>query len=161
MPCRGIAARRSTTRSPRPTVTRLAECLLPLLSDEQDQAIAEAQTALDKKQGDAGQAVFLMAQAHAMQGDMDGAVQSFTQALTLTKDPHTLAWSHIYLGRIDDIKQERSAALTQYKAALDVKSGLPDAIAAAQQGMQEPYAIPKRDAAPAGDPAPAAQDKDN
>ena len=102
-----------------------------------------------------------MAQAHAMQGDMDGAVQNFTQALTMTKDPHTLAWSHIYLGRIDDIKQERSAALTQYKAALDVKSGLPDAIAAAQKGMQEPYTVPKRDRAPGGDAPGAAQSSDN
>ena len=111
-------------------------------------ALLQAQSALDKKQGDAGQAVFLMAQAHAMQGDMADAEQSFAQALTLTKDPHTLAWSHIYLGRINDIKQERSAALSQYKAALDVKSGLPDAIAAAQRGLTEPYAVPKRQPAP-------------
>jgi tetratricopeptide (TPR) repeat protein len=100
-----------------------------------------------------------MAQAHAMQGDMADAEQNFSRALTLTKDPHTLAWSHIYLGRIDDIKQERSAALTQYKAALDVKSGLPDAVAAAQRGMQEPYTVPKRGPA-AGDNG-AAQNKDD
>jgi hypothetical protein len=62
----------------------------------------------------------------------------------MTKDPHTLAWSHIYLGRIDDIKQDRPAALEQYKAALKVKSDLPDAVAAAQKGLQEPYTIPKR-----------------
>jgi tetratricopeptide (TPR) repeat protein len=122
-------------------------------------ALAAAQVALDKKQGDAGQAVFLMAQAHAMQGDMADAEQNFSRALTLTKDPHTLAWSHIYLGRIDDIKQERSAALTQYKAALDVKSGLPDAVAAAQHGMQEPYTVPKRQPSP-GDSG-AAQNKDD
>jgi len=158
----GLRARpESLTKETGAAADPLAKAAQSLGSGDTTAALAEAQTALEKKQGDAGQAVFLMAQAHAMQGDMDGAVQSFTQALTLTKDPHTLAWSHIYLGRIDDIKQERSAALTQYKAALDVKSGLPDAIAAAQQGMQEPYAIPKRDAAPAGDPAPAAQDKDN
>jgi tetratricopeptide (TPR) repeat protein len=110
-----------------------------------------AQRAIDTKQGDPGQAMFLIAQAHALQGEMQDAEQSFAEALTLTKDPHTVAWSHIYLGRIDDIKQDRSAALGQYKAAIDAKSGLPDAVAAAQKGLAEPYSVPKREAPPSQD----------
>jgi hypothetical protein len=160
-PGSGLRARpESLTKETGTAADPLAKAAQSLGNGDTAAALAEAQSALDKKQGDAGQAVFLMAQAHAMQGDMDGAVESFTQALTLTKDPHTLAWSHIYLGRIDDIKQERSAALTQYKAALDVKSGLPDAIAAAQKGIAEPYTVPKRDSAPGGGPG-AAQSKDD
>lgn len=112
-------------------------------------ALTLAQQAFDSKQGDPGQAMYILAQAHALQGDMQDAEAGFAQALTLTKDPHTVAWSHIYLGRIDDIKQDRPAAVAQYKAALQSKSGLPDAIAAAQQGMQQPYAVPHHDAAPA------------
>jgi tetratricopeptide (TPR) repeat protein len=109
-----------------------------------DEAMASAQAVVDKKEGDTGRAMYLLAEAHAMHGDMQEAQASFEQALTLTKDPHTLAWSHIYLGRIDDIKQDRTAAVEQYKAALKVKSDLPDAVAAAQQGLKEPYAVPKR-----------------
>ncbi len=109
-----------------------------------NEAIASAQAVVDKKEGDTGRAMYLLAEAHAMHGDMQEAQSNFEQALTMTKDPHTLAWSHIYLGRIDDIKQDRTAAVEQYKAALKVKSDLPDAVAAAQQGLKEPYAIPKR-----------------
>jgi tetratricopeptide (TPR) repeat protein len=111
-------------------------------------ALTLAQQALNSKQGDPGQAMYVIAQAHALQGEMQQAEDGFAQALTLTKDPHTVAWSHIYLGRIDDIKQDRPAAVAQYKAALEAKSGLPDAIAAAQKGMQQPYAVPHHDAAP-------------
>jgi tetratricopeptide (TPR) repeat protein len=111
-----------------------------------DEAIVSAQAVVDKKEGDTGRAMYLLAEAHAMHGDMEEAQSNFEQALTMTKDPHTLAWSHIYLGRIDDIKQDRPAAVEQYKAALKVKSDLPDAVAAAQQGLKEPYAVPKRSA---------------
>jgi tetratricopeptide (TPR) repeat protein len=115
-----------------------------LSAGQVEEAITTAQAVIDKKEGDSGRAMYLLAQAHAMHGDMQEAQSSFEQALTMTKDPHTLAWSHIYLGRIDDIKQDRPAALEQYKAALKVKSDLPDAVAAAQKGLQEPYTIPKR-----------------
>jgi tetratricopeptide (TPR) repeat protein len=123
----------------------LAKASESLSKGDTEGALELAQQAIQTKQGDPGQAMFLIAQAHALQGDMTEAEQSFSQALSMTKDPHTVAWSHIYLGRIDDIKQDRPAALGQYKAALDAKSGLPDAVAAAQKGMAEPYSVPKRE----------------
>ena len=124
----------------------LAQAQESLNKGDTEGAIALAEQAVKSKKGDAGQATYLIAQAHALQGEMSEAEDNFARALTLTKDPHTVAWSHIYLGRIDDIKQDRAAALGQYKAALDAKSGLPDAVAAAQKGMAEPYSVPKREA---------------
>lgn len=123
----------------------LAKASEALSKGDTQSALTLAQQATQSKQGDPGRAMFLAAQAHALQGEMTQAEQSFEQALALTKDPHTVAWSHIYLGRIDDIKQDRPAAINQYKAALDAKSGLPDAIAAAQKGIAEPYSVPRHE----------------
>jgi tetratricopeptide (TPR) repeat protein len=124
----------------------LARAQESLSKGDTESAISLAEDAVKSKQGDPGQATYVIAQAHALQGDMQEAEQNFALALTLTKDPHTVAWSHIYLGRIADIKQDRATALVQYKAALDAKSGLPDAVAAAQKGLAAPYAVPKREA---------------
>lgn len=57
-------------------------------------------------------------------------------------DPIILAWSHVYLGRIYDLQEERDRALTEYRAALAV-GGAPDvAQAAAQKGIQSAYRLP-------------------
>ena len=54
-------------------------------------------------------------------------------------DPKTLAWSHVYLGRIYDLQENRDDAVAEYSAALKVE-GAPDAARkAAQAGQQSPY----------------------
>ncbi len=54
-------------------------------------------------------------------------------------DPGIVAWSHIYLGRIHDLKDERVLALSEYHAALAV-GGVPEAArVAAQRGIQTGY----------------------
>jgi tetratricopeptide (TPR) repeat protein len=54
-------------------------------------------------------------------------------------DPASLAWAHVYLGRIHDLQGDRDLALTDYDAALAV-SGAPEAArAAAQRGQAAPY----------------------
>ena len=105
-------------------------------------AAVTARQALDKRQGDPGRATYVLAQSQVMSGDAEAAEASFAKALTLTHDPHTLAWSHIYLGRIADLQQDRPKAVAEYKAALGVKSGLADADAAAQRGIREAFAPP-------------------
>jgi len=54
-----------------------------------------------------------------------------------------VAWSHIYLGRIFDLQAERDAALNQYRAALTAGASLPEAKAAAERGIQQPYEPPR------------------
>ena len=57
----------------------------------------------------------------------------------LPADPASLAWAHVYLGRIHDLQGDRDLALTEYDAALAV-SGAPDgARVAAQRGQSAPY----------------------
>jgi hypothetical protein len=53
-----------------------------------------------------------------------------------------VAWSHIYLGRIFDLQEERDAAVQHYRAALQASNTLPEAKAAAEQGLKKPYEPP-------------------
>ena len=50
-----------------------------------------------------------------------------------------VTWSHIYLGRLDDLNGKRDAALAQYHAALMTAAAYPMALRAAQSGMQTPF----------------------
>jgi tetratricopeptide (TPR) repeat protein len=102
-----------------------------------------AQQALDEREEDAGRALFILAQVATANRDMDGARKYFEQALQTARDPKLIAWSHIYLGRIFDLKEDRFAALDHYRTALDVASGaLPEAAKAARLGMEQPYEPP-------------------
>lgn len=101
-----------------------------------------AQKALDSKTEDPGRALFILAQVATMNRDMQGARSYFEQALGAAHEPTVLAWSHIYLGRIFDLQEEREAAINQYRAALGVSASLPEAKAAAERGIQQPYEPP-------------------
>jgi Tetratricopeptide repeat len=98
-----------------------------------------AQRALDENKGDAGQALFILAQVATQNKDIKGARDYFERTVQVAKNPHLLAWSHIYLGRISDLQAERDAALQHYKAALEVGDTSPETRAAAERGLQEPY----------------------
>jgi hypothetical protein len=101
-----------------------------------------AQQALDEKSEDAGRALFILAEAATKNKDMDGARNYFEKALGVAREPKVIAWSHIYLGRIFDLEEERDAAIDHYRAALNAGEQLPEAKAAAQQGLQQPYEPP-------------------
>ncbi len=53
-----------------------------------------------------------------------------------------LAWSHIFLGRIKDVEDDRDGAIAEYKAALTVRDGQPDTKEAAETGLKKPFALP-------------------
>jgi len=102
-----------------------------------------AQQALDEKQEDPGRALFILAQVATANRDMEGARTYFQQALQAAREPKVIAWSHIYLGRIFDLKEDRFAAMEEYHAALKVAgTSLPEAKKAAEQGLEQPYEPP-------------------
>jgi len=113
-----------------------------LSSGDAETAKKLAQQALDEKREDPGRAFFILAQASAMSRDMPGARSYFEQALNVAHEPKVLAWSHIYLGRIFDLQEDRAAALDHYRAALTAGEFLPEAKAAAEHGIQQPYEPP-------------------
>ena len=132
------------SRAPRrPTGLILAEKLM--LEGKPDEAEEIADKALADPNQDHGDAMYLKARAVLMQGDPQDSFDEFGEALKASHNPHTLAWAHIYLGRLYDIKDppERQHALTEYKAALAVPAVPPDAQAAAQKGLKVAFEVPK------------------
>ncbi|MGC2246498.1 MAG: hypothetical protein WA609_07825, partial [Terriglobales bacterium] len=106
-----------------------------------------AKQALEEQDDDPGRALFVLAQVASMNKDMEGARTYFQRALETTHEPKVAAWSHIYLGRIFDLKEDRDSALTEYHAALTAAgTAVPEAKVAAERGLQQPYepAIPKQ-----------------
>ena len=102
-----------------------------------------AQKALDEQEEDSGRALFILAQVATANRDIDGARTYFEKALQAAHEPKVIAWSHIYLGRIFDLKEDRVAAVDQYRAAIDAAGGsLPEAKLAAQRGLEQPYEPP-------------------
>ncbi|MBV9434642.1 MAG: hypothetical protein JOZ44_01240 [Acidobacteria bacterium] len=103
-----------------------------------------AQGTLTAGSGDEARATFIMARAASLQGHMQDAIDNFEKTLQLSRDPRTLAWSHIYLARIFDIRDDRESALKHYNAALNVGDNTPDTKAAAERGIEKPYEPAKK-----------------
>ena len=127
---------------------------MKLMKGDTDGAEEIADAALKANPNDA-LANYLAGRVELIQGDPDSAVTHLNKTLTLTKDPRTLAWTHIYLGRLYDIardpdhpdasRPERPKAIAEYKAALAVRDAQPDTKAAAETGLKEPFPQPNRD----------------
>jgi len=103
-----------------------------------------AQQALDKKIGDEGRALFILAQVAVANKNRDGAAENFQKAIGVTKDPKVVAWSHVYLGRILDMKEDREGAMNEYRAALTAGAELPEVKAAAEKGLEQAYEPPAK-----------------
>ncbi len=125
---------------------------MKLMKGDMEGASALAQKLVDEKTGDPARANFILARVAIMHRDVPAAQHAFEEAIRLSKDPRTLAWSHIYLGRIYDIQDERTQAMTEYRAALTVRDGQPDTKLAAEKGLKQPYEVPHTErTVPAGD----------
>ncbi len=106
-----------------------------------------AQKMLDDPKADHAGAHYVLARVDMMDRQPEEAVAEFNQVLQTSKDPRTLAWSHIYMGRLYDVMEtpERQKAIEEYKAALTVRDSQPDTKAAAEAGIKAPFALPKRE----------------
>jgi len=103
-----------------------------------------AQQALEKKIGDEGRALFILAQVAVANRNREEALANFQKAIHATKDPKVVAWSHVYSGRILDMKEDREGAMNEYRAALTAGSELPEVKAAAERGLQQAYEPPAK-----------------
>lgn len=107
-----------------------------------------AKQALAEKTEDPGRALFILGQVSSHNGNIDGAQEYFEQALKVTAEPKVVAWSHIYLGKILDLRDDndngpqRAEAIAHYKAAIEASDTLPEAKAAAQHGLDAPFQHP-------------------
>jgi tetratricopeptide (TPR) repeat protein len=96
-----------------------------------------------------------LAIASVLSGRADQAKQQFEKIVALSKESgakgeksvppansEILAWSHVYLGRIHDLEDEREGALAEYRAALAVDGAPEAARIAAENGVEAAYAPP-------------------
>ena len=129
--------------APVPTGMMLAE--KKMLEGHLDEAEALADKALADPKADRGEALFVKARVALMEGDPNESESGFAEVLGMSKNPRTLAWTHIYLGRLYDTKvpTERQRAVTEYKAALAVPGLGADARTAAERGLKTPFEVPK------------------
>jgi tetratricopeptide (TPR) repeat protein len=101
-----------------------------------------AKSALQRKNEDPARAMFLLARAASLRNDRTAARSYFEETLKIALEPRLVAWSHIYLGRMLDLQQEREAALAHYEAALSAGDSTPDTKSAAERGIAQAYAPP-------------------
>ena len=136
-------------------ITGMALAELDLMKGDSDDAADLAEKALADPAGDHARATYLLARIDLMEGDPDKASEGFQKTLTLSKDPRTLAWCHIYLGRLYDTMQppERAKAVAEYEAAMAVRDARPDTKQAAASGIARPFMLPQRES-PADDSQP-------
>ena len=100
-------------------------------------------------------ALYGLAVAAVLTGNADESKQLFQRVIASSAstgpgansgkdaaDPTVLAWSHIYLGRMDDLEGNRDLAVTEYRAALAVAGAPESARMAAQRGVDQAYAPP-------------------
>jgi tetratricopeptide (TPR) repeat protein len=138
-----------------------------LMKNDLDGAGELADEALKANPNDA-EAHYLLGRIDLMQADPDDALDHLTQTVKLSHDPRTVAWAHIYLGRMydiardpdnpDAIKPQRDKAVAEYRAALASRDSQPDTKDAAERGIQQPFVLPKRAAtssAPQDNAAPS------
>jgi Domain of unknown function (DUF4932) len=91
---------------------------------------------------DQGRAFFILARAAIMANHIEDAQGYFEKSVQSAHDPRTLAWSHIYLGRIFDIQENRDEAVAHYRSALQAGDPTPDTKTAAEKGLAAPYQKP-------------------
>jgi tetratricopeptide (TPR) repeat protein len=134
-----------------PTGLQLAE--VKMLKGDLPGAADIANKILADPNGDHSGAHYVLARVNLMQRQPGAAVNDFQEVLDTSKDPRTLAWSHIYLGRLYDIQPEpdRQKAIAEYQAALTVRDAQPDTKAAAEAGLKQPFVAPKAPNQPADD----------
>jgi tetratricopeptide (TPR) repeat protein len=112
-------------------------------------ATATFQTALARYPNDP-RAMYGLAISSVLSGDADNARQIFEKLVatasnsTTPMDPSVLAWSHVYLGRMHDLEEDRDLAVKEYRAALSVDGAPEAARSAAQTGVDAPYKAPER-----------------
>jgi hypothetical protein len=134
----------------------IAEGNRQIATKDTEAAAATFQTAFAKYPNDP-RVMYGLAIASVLSGDGDRAKGLFEQLVSprnsaapgqgggsLPADPSIMAWSHVYLGRIHDLEDERELAVSEYQAALAVEGAPEVARVAAQSGVETAYKPPER-----------------
>jgi len=118
-----------------------------MIADRNGAAAADAFQGILEKNPGQPRALYGLAVASVLQGDAEHAQALFEQVVAAAQvespqmrpEPSVLAWSHIYLGRIHDLEEDREQALQEYRAALTIENAPETARSAARSGIAQAY----------------------
>ena len=63
--------------------------------------------------------MFILAKVDVANKNREGALENSEKAIQETKDQKVVAWSHVYLGRILDMKEDREGALERVQRGVN------------------------------------------
>jgi tetratricopeptide (TPR) repeat protein len=107
-------------------------------------ALKEYQRALDVNR-DSSLAHYRVAEIFFLQGNYQSAANEFRSALNGDLEPEWVeVWSHINLGKIFDITNQRERAVNEYQLAIRTKDNTQGAQEEAAKYLQQPYERPAR-----------------
>jgi len=103
------------------------------------EAKAVCQSVLETVSPKSERALFGLAVVASNTRKPDLAEEYFQKTLEVAQDLRIVTWSHIYLGRLYDLRGKRKEALAQYRAASLTATTYPDALRAVQTGLQKQF----------------------
>jgi len=104
-----------------------------------NEALKEYQRALEANHN-SSLAHYRIAEVFFLQGNYQSAVNEFREALNGDLDPAwTRVWSHINMGKVFDVTQQRERAMNEYTQAIRTKDNTQGAQEEATRYMKEPY----------------------
>ena len=139
LPASPVAGATGSTPSPSEEETVLAQAEDAMAQQDFAQARRLFRAALEKNGVLQARAIYGLALVAAQERQPELAKSYFQHTLEVSKDPHLLAWSHIYLGRIYDMEQKRELAVEHYRQALKIRDAEPATHRAAERGLQAPF----------------------
>ncbi len=105
-------------------------------------ALKEYQRALEANRN-SSLAHYRIAEVFFLQGNFQSAVNEFREALNGDLDPKwTEVWSHINMGKVFDVTQQRERAMNEYTQAIRTKDNTQGAQEEAARYMKDPYQRP-------------------
>ncbi len=110
-----------------------------LIAGDTESAQKLAEQALEEKSEDQGRALFILAEVATHNSDIQSARNYFERALEVAHEPKVVASSGVCWEGFSILQEDRPAALDHYRAAETAGSALPEAKAAAELGLRQPY----------------------
>jgi tetratricopeptide (TPR) repeat protein len=116
-----------------------------LAKDDRVGAIAAYQRALAVNRG-SSLANYRLAEVYFEQKNYQAAANSFRDCLRGDNDPKwTEVWSHINLGKLFDIADQRERSVNEYRLAIQTNDNTRGAIDEAHALIEKPYKVPADD----------------
>jgi tetratricopeptide (TPR) repeat protein len=129
-------------KKPEPTELEkvLREANAQLGNNNLETAVEQFQKVLETYDDTNGEALYGLGIIASIQNRREIAKNYFSRALqSPSSENATKVWSHIYLGRIFDLEENRQDAIQQYQSAIDLGDDTRSAQEVARRGLKEPF----------------------